>query len=746
MNIIHIDQFKARTELDRDEALGLLNQCRSMAADRLKRALTAMMAKVDDKLYELSEKDKDAQSAYFQAMRDLRLKRSDIELGFQREFAKGFDAALKELGVEVRNPQGDAGLELSLMDEQDLEEDIAIQDMISKLEMVAGVELDALNQRMAVLAAIESVENEKNPLGPAVICGAFQQACKPLDVDLSVKLVMFKLFDRYVVSAAAETIYAEINRLLVDNQVLPVLPGRGRNGEGGADSETDDLFSQLEKLIVGDQALSQGAAFAPPQQHFMSALQALQQGKVDTSSAFSGVLDPQALASGMVNVLHQIRTSQASQGLSQPDSMTIDVIAMLFDYILEDKAIPDAMKALIGRLQIPMLKVALRDKRFISKRKHPARRLLNLLAEAAIGWDETLGKEDAVYLKVDGVVQYILDDYDEDAAMFEPLVEDFEQFLRAEQEVARQRADAAARMAESRERLQTAKGRVQTEIDQRLYQGGVPEAVQRFVNTHWRSLLLVTYVKEGEGSYSWKRALVTMDNLIWSVTPKTSQERSRLVKILPNLLQVLREGMQLISMRTEERDHFLAQLAGCHARVVNAGSSTASSLQEQGAVYDYLKHPNASAPIPPQPEPEIEADAVNATSATLQQLVEEGVIEAEEVELAGEPDQFDELDDSIDMTDLKTEYLDSVAKLKQGTWLELPDSQGNAIRAKLTWVSPVTGKYLFTDRKGLKACEKTLHALAADFQCGNASVIEEGSLMDRAAGRMLDGLQQAAGQ
>ena len=32
------------------------------------------------------------------------------------------------------------------------------------------------------------------------------------------------------------------------------------------------------------------------------------------------------------------------------------LIALLFEFILNDRAVPDAFKALIGRLQIPMLK------------------------------------------------------------------------------------------------------------------------------------------------------------------------------------------------------------------------------------------------------------------------------------------------------------------------------------------------------------------------------------------------------
>ncbi|WP_123632959.1 DUF1631 family protein, partial [Pseudomonas viridiflava] len=140
----------------------------------------------------------------------------------------------------------------------------------------------------------------------------------------------------------------------------------------------------------------------------------------------------------------------------------INLIAMLFEFILDDRNLPPSLRALIGRLQIPMLKVAVIDKSFFSRGSHPARRLLNEIATAALGWG---GRDDyqrdSLYLRVEQIVQRLLNDFVDDTAIFSELLADFLAFTsdeRRRSELLEQRTRDAE---EGRARAELARQRVQ---------------------------------------------------------------------------------------------------------------------------------------------------------------------------------------------------------------------------------------------------------------------------------------------
>ncbi len=123
---------------------------------------------------------------------------------------------------------------------------------------------------------------------------------------------------------------------------------------------------------------------------------------------------------GLMNVVRRIKAAPQSASLGTIDAMTIDIVAMLFDYIFEDRQIPSSVKALLGRLQIPLLKVALIDKSFFSSKAHPARRLLDLLAESSIGLADSSGDRQAAALKmIEEVVDKVLTEFETDVSLFE---------------------------------------------------------------------------------------------------------------------------------------------------------------------------------------------------------------------------------------------------------------------------------------------------------------------------------------
>src|SRR4030065_2208907 len=72
------------------------------------------------------------------------------------------------------------------------------------------------------------------------------------------------------------------------------------------------------------------------------------------------------------------------QSASPLDGVLGDAVAMLFDVVFDESAIPDRIKAQIARLQIPVLKAAMLDRNFFSQSNHPVRRMLDAIATLAV--------------------------------------------------------------------------------------------------------------------------------------------------------------------------------------------------------------------------------------------------------------------------------------------------------------------------------------------------------------------------
>ena len=723
----------------------LLRSCRERMQRHLTGALRKMLGKVDDALFELAEKAENnaVQTQYFDAMREVRLKRDGIEKAFEKALVAGFEAALAPVQSEDE-PLGLDG-ELGLVEDEVLEENLAVRNMVTRVEIEAKQDLGLLERRMGELLDDPWLERHRNPVGPEVFCEAFREALGDIESGIKVKLIILKLFDRYVVGEDVLPLYRSLNAWLVQEGVLPelklsqlrrsapgaVAPVAGAGGGDAADDELgEDLFAALQAAAPGLPGLPSGGlrggmvSPAPVQQAFMQGLDRIQHGDPAAIQAALGGMEPGVVGAGTVNVIHGIGATARSQGVAGMDALIIDVLAMLFDYILEDNQIPPELRAIIGRLQIPLLKVAMLDREFFARKSHPARRLLNRLAEEAVGCDPESDRE--LIETMEGIVQRILDEFEEDIGLFERLLEEFEAYLQEEAAQVAHRVEQSARLLAGKERLQLARERIDHEIRTRLASHAVPEFIAEFLLNSWKNLLMVVYVKEGEESLAWSRALNTMDQLLWSISDEARGERARLLKLLPNLVSSLREGIETVVMPEEKARAFLDRLAELHATIVNGQAAS----EEQ----------DTASPTVVQAVETVEEDR-EMTVATLHRLLEEETLEdlegvdIEEITLGG--------DEAVEQ--VEDEYVEMARNLEVGQWVEFRDEDGETLRAKLTWISPVTGNYLFTNRQGLKAADKTLHGLAAEFRRGQARLIDEVPLFERAVSQLVEGLKRQVG-
>lgn len=647
MNVVHIgDRDGAQAGLRRSAKL--LNTARDIMAERLSLCVKTMLDKVDDTLFDFAEKceNNTLQSLYFDAMREVRVKRARIETEFK---GRVLDAMNARMGA-AQQAAGDFGaVKLALVEDDAMEEDIAVANMAEKLTNCCRDELFALDNRIGALLGDPGLERHDNPLGPRPICEAIRGAIASLEAGIKVRLVILKLFDRYVANEVL-LIYQEINQFFVRHGVLPdIRAGVRRNPVGpgitlqsptqasvatagaavGDSGGAVTLLSTLQQLLglpatpvagatgglsapaaIVDPGAAAAAGVAALGAHeirgVVETLTSIQQGAASRALRFGG-----GAPGGSGNIVRELKTSGVLPRLDAQGDMTIDIVAMLFDYILADRNLPDAVRVLIGRLQIPIVKVALIDRDFFARKAHPARRLLNAMAEVGAEWacDPVLSPQ--LQARLEQIVDRVTSEFNDDVGIFTDIVAELEAFIEEARRQAVVREDRTHKVVQGRDRLEQAKVFARQEIERRLAAPDVPETVRSFLLSHWQRLLLTTAAQEGENSSAVRNAIATMDDLIWSVTPKSgAEDRRRLAIILPQLLKRLRAGMEVVSTPHVVRTGFLTKLAKCHAQLVRNATAPAATPEtpapapaagaasaQPGAVLDDPVHERTEPPV-----------------------------------------------------------------------------------------------------------------------------------------------------
>jgi len=758
----------------------LLKLVRGISQKRINGLVSTLFENVDDALFDLAERagSNAIQTEYFDGMREVRKKRQLVERVFQEQAAKNLgefaEGKLKSVKPEVTQ-QVSGGL--SLVDDTELEESLAVTSMVAKAENRLQRSLYQINQRLGVIIGGGKVEDANNPIGPAVLGQAFRGAVRELQVNVQVKLIIYKLFDRYVM-AGLEPLYEEVNIELIRAGVLPqirhVLPqgsrpmpppsgayggvpgGAGMQGSmqgasypgapyyDNASAELQaELYNTLRSLLAsrhggrggGEYAGGGGAAPGLSPTELLSALTILQNQTMGVQSRADTVADAaqavQQLKQELLEQVHKLSGETKPHHVSSADEDTIDLVGMLFEFILQDRNLPAQIQALLGRLQIPYLKVAILDRHMFAQKTHPARRLLDALADAGKSWSEESDKDHRLQDRIRQVVEAILSDFDDDVTVFERELASFGGFMEQyhkRAEIAEQRAAEATR---GREKLQDARRTAAREILQRIEERNLPPVVHAVLSRPWANYLVLTLLRQGENSDEWKSALRFADEFVWSALPKTNDlERTRLRALLPQLEKALRHGLATVAYHDNDVKQLMQELSQFYQRLLDGEKVEVKTAKEVIAAGAASAIPHAHEPAQAAaPAPEVAAPTPPAT----QSPVEEIVLNSGAGDEPSPEENYAEDD----------EFLKTAREIKVGTWLEFADAQGNRERAKLSWISPISSKYLFVNRRGLKVCDKTVFALAAELRRGSTIVLEEVPLFDRALDAIVARLRTA---
>ena len=652
--------------------------------------------------------------------------------------------------------ENDSGLEVSglkLIDDEQMESELALSGFCSRVMASAGEVLGDFAGRVNTLATRSDGDDElKNPLETSVFVTALKPSLDILVPESDLRRSFLVILNP-VLSENLKREFGLARDWLMDQGVEPlqrVRQSASRSGGGGGEDVPEGMMGMLQQFLQnasggfggggGDGGGgSSGGGFGGGAPGMISvpasvleSLNRLQ--SLDLSAVQSGMpLD----ASGTNNVLRELRQHDSVRALPPIEAVTIDIVATLFDFIFDDGLVPDSVKALVGRLQIPLLKVAMLDKSFFSNKEHPARALLNEISRASIAAGKDLSQGDPIFEKIKEVVNRVLAESEKEAGVFAELLPEIKALV-AEQEVKSDRlAEKSKQVAEQQEQSEIAESAA-GEAFIRILEGGigddVPPHIADFLTRKYPLVMKRALLGGGTSGAAWAVATKTLSDLLWSMTPKaTPEDRQRMVSLLPDLLRRLNAFFDKVGVSPEEKGAFIDALAQQHSKVIKGlrkmpDKKPAGEKGEKSGKEGETAHADLS-PLA-LPASGVVASQNMAPTVVVTRVMQEDGVEIETMSVSGKA-----------AGSRPTRNL-SVSSIKRGDWVEFLTENGDSLRARLSWTSPQRGVMLFTNPQSSKAVSISPEAMAIQLKRGQAKILGDNPMMERAITK-LDAMKAA---
>ena len=743
----------------------LLSTARELVLPGLGQAFASALTRFDDALFDRAERAGSSQPQFLDAMRELRLRRNDILGAFNAHLAVAWQSL--EAGAPLsaeRVLAGDgAGAGLSLVPEHVLESRLAVRNLATVLLRDCKQQLARIDRRVGWIAGELILDADSNPVGPEHVGVAIHQAFAGVELSAEARLVVIKLCERELVPAISK-LYESLDAALASAGVLPQIAplrraatpapaapapaapaydepaaqqeddgqyapawaqrfldrwsqstgrmdaanGRGLPAGEDAMSNPGMLLDALNNLLAQRRSSEPAAASAQAERalnprEMMNVLSLLQSTPSATLSAAIGEHGEslaQRLKSEVLHSAGQLGMAPGSTRLDAGDEDAIDLVGMLFDVMLDERDLGGRSRELIGRLIVPFVKVALLDRRMFVQKTHPARRLLNSLAEACEGNTGQTPAERVLMGKVEEITERLVAEFNENLAIFLTLEEEFRDFLaqhRRKVEIAERRAAETQR---GQERLEQARRRAASEVSQRLEQvQQMPKAIADFLSSPWHHHLALCFLREGE---------------------EAQNSANEALQLADALIDELAEARRNIVGKPWLQSQHLA-LRKVFASIGLHDDAAAAAID---ALHDTLQ---AVAQRRPQDERELpELPQVALPTAPAAETP------SEELQEAAASENFDHAD------------ADRFRQLAVGTWLDFIDKDGKVQAGKLSWVSPISGRLLFVNRRGVRFCVASPEELAVMVQLGRLRTHASDGAFESAMQGVIDRLDPLA--
>ncbi len=732
----------------------VLERLRQSVLPRLELACGEALSKADDAMFDLAQHSasNSSQQGYFDAMREIRRERRQMELLFRNYVTAGFAEFQQVDGGGPSEVPGHHGGTLSLLAQDELEEQLAVEQSANAIHRRFKTLLDPIMRGLARMAISISpnFDPSRSPVGPERLTMAFRCALSAFAAPTEVKLVLFKLYERELL-LALETLYPEVMKFLIETGYIsghvPRMPqqpsaplprslppdfnldhvphrprptgeftpydGTGETDDGMLNSlhEMLQAWRKMQRKEGGEQAASSVPEPERPELSSGEMLSVLSLFQADLPDGLKNALKSndhslaQQLKRELITGAAALGISQGNAKLGDAEEDAIDVVGMMFEVFLDERDIKHDIRDQIARLLVPYIKVALMDRRLFLHKAHPARRLLNAIAEACEGNHGEGPFERELLQQVGQSVDRLVTEFNEDIAIFELLEQDLRAFI----EQYKRRADLAERrVAEAqrgKERLEEARTRAETLLKKRLGNRSVSPLVLDDLTRYWVHHYAVLFLREGEDGEGCAQALRTLDQMLaladaaFHTGGLTALAETD--SLQPGLLAMLGSSglsaeVAIECARTIAQHMMLSPAKAAAVAAVPQPDAPQLAAVETAA----MPHPATARPLPvAEPPASAPLDVDPADTARIRQLV-------------------------------------------VGSWVEFIGEDERVQPGKLSWISPISARMLFVNKRGARMHVASAEELAAMMKAGKLRLRVADTAFDQAMHQVLGRLRE----
>lgn len=495
--------------------------------------------------------------------------------------------------------------DLSLIDVSQFEDQLRVDQTTAQFRNAADQELRDLNIRIALLFEQDTIKERENPFRPWLFTRCIGAAVEALGERAEITTVLIQQLYESIEESVA-VIYNCINAQLAENGIAAQLQLKVHRSQGGASPLAG---GRVEAAGEGtprksSQQLAEAAPIVmqparPVNQLLTKSIDSLIENRIPGDVAKSDQKN------SVRNLIVEQRSTLAASADDTTQQTTIDVVAMLFEFILRDDQTPAEVRAQLGRLQFLLLTVALREPRLLTQKSHPARMLLNRIGAISVGLQKCDQRGARISAEICRIVETLVVGDADSSTLFSSMLDEFDAFITIEQGLGDTRLERAVIVVETAQSRTLRFTHIAAQLDSALSRLTIDPFLRNFVSTSW---VYVVERAERSGDANSRRFRALIPDLLWSIQPHADADsRAQLFALLPIIVHTIREGLLLIEWNTTQQQPVLDWLVEAHRLVLRGRAGSSGAAPSPASLHEhfeaFINHLEDGATSPPLAAP-----------------------------------------------------------------------------------------------------------------------------------------------